>query len=179
MILLWQCGFQNTKVQRELVAVNQAKSSFCWESLNGEWKGGPGALSRILDTCFQSSLTGNQQWHSTCPGANSSHKWLESPFWSSHQASGTHKKLTVPQLEEGLWLPNGKGEPRRWCCPAPGQRQGTECPGSWEEEGAKSQGWGAERGQPSPLTDILGWPPHGATTTHAAKGGFPATLQEK
>lgn len=31
-------------------------------------------------------------------------------------------------------------------CPAPGQRQGTEPIGSWEAEGIKSQGEGAEEG---------------------------------
>lgn len=34
------------------------------------------------------------------------------------------KKLTVPELEERFWLPDGKGEPRRWCCVLPWTKAG-------------------------------------------------------
>lgn len=78
MFLLWQHGFQNTKLQSAFVTVNQAKSSFCGESLSGERKGGPGTLNRTLDTCPCSSLRDHKGTaHAGCQ--LSTHQRLDSP----------------------------------------------------------------------------------------------------
>lgn len=140
MILLWQRGFQNTKLQREFVTVNQAKSSFCWESPNGERKEGPGILSQILDTCFCSSLTDNKQWHSTYTPANTSYdQRLDAPFCSSHQARGLHKTHDSPVGRVTLASEQERGAKGVVLCPPLDKGR--------EADVARSQGWGPKGGQ--------------------------------
>lgn len=71
-----------------------------------------------------------------------------------HHTTGRHntlsdlptQPLTCPiQAKERLWLPNGNGEPRRWCPLLPHrQRHGTESLGSWKAVRPPAKGEGAE-----------------------------------
>lgn len=129
--------------------------------------GGPGALDLILDTCPCSSLTDNQQWHNTCTLANSPHdQRSEAPPSSSHQASGVHKKLAVPQLEGWHWLPNGEGKPRRWCCVQRLDKgRGLNPLAVGRQKGSKAKGKGLRKGifysdRHPPMASMQHCPPH-------------------
>lgn len=87
-----------------------------------------------------------------------------------------HKKLTDPASEEWLWLPKGRGEPRRWYPVLPlGQRQGIECTGSWELVGPKPRVRGCGK-VAFPVADILRWPARCAAIM-CANGCIPSFLQ--
>ena len=114
-------------------------------------------MDLILDACFCGLLTDNRQQtaqHRTGILANSAHNSRpESPSWPSQQANSLHKKLTVPKLEEWLWLPNRKqaGSWMRWQW---GGREG-------QKPGVRAQG-----GAAFPLTVFLRWPACSAAITH-------------
>lgn len=114
-------------------------------------------MDLILDACFCGLLTDNRQQtaqHRTGILANSAHNSQpESPSWPSQQANGLHKKLTVPELEEWLWLPNRK-QAGSWMHWQWGGREG-------QKPGVRAQG-----GAAFPLTVLLRWPACSAAITH-------------
>lgn len=114
-------------------------------------------MDLILDACFCGLLTDNRQQtaqNRTGILANSAHNSQpESPSWPSQQANGLHKKLTVPELEEWLWLPNRK-QAGSWTHWQWGGREG-------QKPGVRAQG-----GATFPLTVLLRWPACSAAITH-------------
>ena len=82
----------------------------------------------------------------------------------------TRNAQCPPELEEGLWLPNAKAEPRRWCCCVLRLDKGRElnalAVGRQRGEKAKSEGLrGGSLSSPGPLApspkvEHAALPPH-------------------
>lgn len=122
MFLLWQHGFQNTKLQSAFVTVNQAKSSFCGESLSGERKGGLGTWNRTLDTCPCSSLRDHKGTaHAGCQ--LSTHRRLDSLLVlpPSQACTGTSQ---LPNWKSDSGFQMGRGSQGGGALTCPGQGRG-------------------------------------------------------
>jgi hypothetical protein len=130
---------------REFVTVNQAKSSFCPESLSRERKGGPGALHLIPDTCFYSSLTdrNNGIAHAPLP----CHHTTSTYNPCSHLPTTLMAYPRNPQfLVGGVTLASKWNHRAKEVVPCPGPWTKARNQMHWQLGGsrAKSQEWGAK-----------------------------------